>query len=114
MTAAGESAAGPRGGAALGGYPGEPAGAASAGAAACWCGCAIRKRSARSAASCRPPTGCRPSAGSRGGVAHEVKNPLNAILLHVEVARAKLAQGDTDVGRRWKSSRARFCGWTAW
>jgi hypothetical protein len=33
-----------------------------------------------------------------GGVAHEVKNPLNAILLHVEVARAKLAAGDTDVG----------------
>ncbi len=32
-----------------------------------------------------------------GGVAHEVKNPLNAILLHVEVARAKLARGDTDV-----------------
>jgi len=33
-----------------------------------------------------------------GGVAHEVKNPLNAILLHVEVARAKLSRGDTDVG----------------
>ncbi len=33
-----------------------------------------------------------------GGVAHEVKNPLNAILLHVEVARAKLQNGDTDVG----------------
>jgi hypothetical protein len=33
-----------------------------------------------------------------GGVAHEVKNPLNAILLHVEVARAKLASGNTDVG----------------
>jgi signal transduction histidine kinase len=32
------------------------------------------------------------------GVAHEVKNPLNAMLLHVEVARAKLAHGDTDVG----------------
>jgi signal transduction histidine kinase len=32
-----------------------------------------------------------------GGVAHEVKNPLNAILLHVEVARARLAQGQTDV-----------------
>lgn len=31
------------------------------------------------------------------GVAHEVKNPLNAILLHVEVARSKLARGDTDV-----------------
>jgi signal transduction histidine kinase len=34
------------------------------------------------------------------GVAHEVKNPLNAILLHVEVARAKLAHGDTDVGQQ--------------
>jgi len=32
------------------------------------------------------------------GVAHEVKNPLNAILLHVEVARAKLARGDTELG----------------
>lgn len=32
-----------------------------------------------------------------GGVAHEVKNPLNAILLHVEVAKSKLARGDTDV-----------------
>ena len=32
-----------------------------------------------------------------GGVAHEVKNPLNAILLHVEVARAKLSHNDTDV-----------------
>jgi signal transduction histidine kinase len=31
------------------------------------------------------------------GVAHEVKNPLNAILLHVEVAKAKLQRGDTDV-----------------
>ena len=32
-----------------------------------------------------------------GGVAHEVKNPLNAILLHVEVAKAKLARGDTEL-----------------
>jgi len=31
------------------------------------------------------------------GVAHEVKNPLNAILLHVEVAKAKLSRGDTEV-----------------
>ena len=30
-------------------------------------------------------------------MAHEVKNPLNAILLHVEVARGKLSHGDTDV-----------------
>jgi signal transduction histidine kinase len=34
------------------------------------------------------------------GVAHEVKNPLNAILLHVAVARAKLARGDTDIGQQ--------------
>ena len=33
------------------------------------------------------------------GVAHEVKNPLNAILLHVEVAKARLAKGETDVGQ---------------
>jgi signal transduction histidine kinase len=32
-----------------------------------------------------------------GGVAHEVKNPLNAMLLHVEVAKSKLARGDTDL-----------------
>jgi signal transduction histidine kinase len=32
------------------------------------------------------------------GVAHEVKNPLNAILLHVELAKNKLAAGDTDIG----------------
>jgi signal transduction histidine kinase len=31
------------------------------------------------------------------GVAHEVKNPLNAILLHVEVARSKLSRGEMDV-----------------
>ncbi len=35
-----------------------------------------------------------------GGVAHEVKNPLNAILLHVEVARAKLGRGDTEIGQQ--------------
>jgi len=34
------------------------------------------------------------------GVAHEVKNPLNAILLHVEVARSKLSRGDTEVGEQ--------------
>jgi signal transduction histidine kinase len=34
------------------------------------------------------------------GVAHEVKNPLNAILLHVEVARSKLSRGDTDVSEQ--------------
>jgi len=44
-------------------------------------------------------TADRLSAISRitGGVAHEVKNPLNAMLMHVELARMKLAQGDTDV-----------------
>jgi signal transduction histidine kinase len=34
------------------------------------------------------------------GVAHEVKNPLNAMLLHVEVARAKLSRGDTEVSQQ--------------
>jgi len=32
-----------------------------------------------------------------GGVAHEVKNPLNAILMHVELARMKMAKGDHDL-----------------
>ena len=31
------------------------------------------------------------------GVAHEVKNPLNAIQMHVELARMKLRKGDTEV-----------------
>ncbi|MDE3199210.1 MAG: PAS domain-containing protein [Acidobacteriota bacterium] len=31
------------------------------------------------------------------GVAHEVKNPLNAILMHVELARMKIAHGDYDI-----------------
>ena len=45
-------------------------------------------------------TADRLSAISRitGGVAHEVKNPLNAILMHVELARMKLAKGDNDLG----------------
>ena len=34
------------------------------------------------------------------GVAHEVKNPLNAILLHVEVARSKLSSGEMDVSEQ--------------
>jgi signal transduction histidine kinase len=35
--------------------------------------------------------------GITGGVAHEVKNPLNAILMHVELAKMKLAQGNYDL-----------------
>lgn len=31
------------------------------------------------------------------GVAHEVKNPLNAMLMHVELARMKLSRGDHDL-----------------
>ncbi len=44
-------------------------------------------------------TADRLSAISRltGGVAHEVKNPLNAILMHVELVRMKLAHGDYDL-----------------
>lgn len=32
-----------------------------------------------------------------GGVAHEVKNPLNAMFMHVELARMKMARGDCDL-----------------
>jgi hypothetical protein len=44
-------------------------------------------------------TADRLSAISRltGGVAHEVKNPLNAMLMHVELARMKLNHGDYDL-----------------
>jgi signal transduction histidine kinase len=44
-------------------------------------------------------TADRLSAISRltSGVAHEVKNPLNAILMHVELAKLKLAHGDHDL-----------------
>jgi len=47
-------------------------------------------------------TADRLSAISRvsSGVAHEVKNPLNAILLHVEVAKARLSRGETDVNQQ--------------
>ncbi len=34
------------------------------------------------------------------GVAHEVKNPLNAMLMHVELARIKLGKGDYDVSQQ--------------
>ena len=32
-----------------------------------------------------------------GGVAHEIKNPLNAMLMHVELTKVKLAHGDYDL-----------------
>ena len=49
------------------------------------------------------------------GVAHEVKNPLNAMLLHVEVARAQTRARRYRCGAsRWRSSPARSCGWIAW
>jgi signal transduction histidine kinase len=35
--------------------------------------------------------------GITAGVAHEVKNPLNAIMMHLELARLKLAAGDPKV-----------------
>lgn len=35
-----------------------------------------------------------------GGVAHEVKNPLNAIMMHVELAKMKLAHGDYDIDQQ--------------
>ncbi len=59
-----DGARAPRGGAAFGGSAGDACRAAGQPDRACWCGCAIRKRSARSAASCRPPTAWPPSAAS--------------------------------------------------
>src|SRR5205085_10866686 len=34
-----------------------------------------------------------------GGVAHEVKNPINAIVLHLQLLQNKLAQEDPDTRR---------------
>jgi signal transduction histidine kinase len=34
------------------------------------------------------------------GVAHEVKNPLNAMLMHLEIAKMKLARGDSDLDQQ--------------
>ncbi len=47
-------------------------------------------------------TADRLSAISRltGGVAHEVKNPLNAMLMHVELAKMKLSHGDYDIDQQ--------------
>ena len=50
-----------------------------------------------------------------GGVAHEVKNPLNAILLHVEVAQSQaVARRHRCRASRWRSSPAKSCAWIAW
>ncbi len=38
-----------------------------------------------------------------GGVAHEVKNPLNAMLLHLEVAKSKLKRGDTEIAEEMET-----------
>jgi hypothetical protein len=79
----------------LDGLPGGPAGAS---------GILVRVRDpeAQRKINRELQTADRLSAISRitSGVAHEVKNPLNAILLHVEVARSKLSRGDTDVGEQ--------------
>ncbi len=52
-------------GAGFRGHAGNADRACPAAAPACWCACAIRRRSARSAASCRRPTGWPPSAAFR-------------------------------------------------
>ena len=79
----------------LEGLPGGPAGAS---------GILVRVRDpeAQRKINRELQTADRLSAISRitSGVAHEVKNPLNAILLHVEVARSKLSRGDTDVAEQ--------------
>ena len=88
-----------RGGAGFGGYTRRPAGRAAA-----TNGILVRLRDpeAQRKINRELQTADRLSAISRisSGVAHEVKNPLNAILLHVEVARSKLSHGDTDVAEQ--------------
>lgn len=37
-----------------------------------------------------------------GGVAHEVKNPLNAMQLHLDLAKSKLAKGDYNVNQQFE------------
>jgi signal transduction histidine kinase len=99
MSAPGQSAAGPAvvllSVDILDSLPGGPAGAS---------GILVRMRDpeAQRKINRELQTADRLSAISRitSGVAHEVKNPLNAILLHVEVARSKLFRGDTDVAEQ--------------
>jgi len=78
----------------LEGPPGSPSGAAGAGILV-----RLRDPEATRQISKQLQTAERLSAISRitGGVAHEVKNPLNAILMHVELARMKMAKGEHDL-----------------
>ncbi len=57
------------------------------------------------------------------GVGHEVKNPINAMVVHLELLRGKLAGGSTENGEgscsggrngMWIFCRARCSGWTGW
>ena len=48
------------------------------------------------------------------GVAHEVKNPINAIVLHLQLLQNKLQRLTLTRAATWTSSTVRFTGWIAW
>ena len=49
------------------------------------------------------------------GVAHEVKNPINAIVLHLQLLQNKLSQVRSPIrAGTWTSSTAKSGGWIAW
>ena len=48
------------------------------------------------------------------GVAHEVKNPINAIVIHLEILRERILHLDPESAATWISSVRRFTASTAW
>jgi signal transduction histidine kinase len=48
------------------------------------------------------------------GVGHEVKNPINAIVVHLELLKTKLGDTATPAMRHLEVIDSRFIAWTAW
>ncbi len=59
-----------------------------------WSRCTIWNRRRRSSRSWSFRGAWRPSAGLTSGVGHEVKNPINAIVVHLELLKSKLGESD--------------------
>ena len=114
MIAAGEVGARRRRGAALGRHAGNAARQSATPAPACWCGSATRKRSARSAASCRRPTGSPPSAASPAAWRTRSRIRSMRSCCTSRSPRPSSRAATPMSSRRWRSSRARSCGSTGW